>query len=80
VGLPHVTSTVIFMASILTILFIISWFKLWSIYVIINILIGYFVSGSIKNCYVFALTPEIGCNKTAMVLPPVTSAVFLIAN
>jgi hypothetical protein len=27
-----------------------------------------------------ALTPEIDCNRTAMVLPPVTSAVFLIAN
>jgi hypothetical protein len=27
-----------------------------------------------------AFTPEIDCNKTAMVLPPVTSAVFLIAN
>jgi hypothetical protein len=27
-----------------------------------------------------ALTPEIDCNKTAMGLPPVTSAVFLIAN
>jgi hypothetical protein len=27
-----------------------------------------------------ALTPEIGCNKTAMGLPPVTFAVFLIAN
>jgi hypothetical protein len=27
-----------------------------------------------------ALTTEIDCNKTAMGLPPVTSAVFLIAN
>jgi hypothetical protein len=27
-----------------------------------------------------ALTPEIDCNKTAMGLTPVTSAVFLIAN
>jgi hypothetical protein len=27
-----------------------------------------------------ALTPEIDCNQTAMGLPPVTSAVFLIAN
>jgi hypothetical protein len=27
-----------------------------------------------------ALTPEIDCNKMAMGLPPVTSAVFLIAN
>jgi hypothetical protein len=27
-----------------------------------------------------ALTPEIDCNKTAMGLPPVTSAVLLIAN
>jgi hypothetical protein len=27
-----------------------------------------------------ALPPEIDCNKTAMGLPPVTSAVFLIAN
>jgi hypothetical protein len=27
-----------------------------------------------------AITPEIDCNKTAMGLPPVTSAVFLIAN
>jgi hypothetical protein len=27
-----------------------------------------------------ALTPEIDCNKTVMGLPPVTSAVFLIAN
>jgi hypothetical protein len=26
------------------------------------------------------LSPEIDCNKTAMGLPPVTSAVFLIAN
>jgi hypothetical protein len=26
------------------------------------------------------LTPEIDCNKTAMGFPPVTSAVFLIAN
>jgi hypothetical protein len=27
-----------------------------------------------------ALTPEIDCNKTAMGLPPVTSAVFFAAN
>jgi hypothetical protein len=27
-----------------------------------------------------ALTPEIGFNKTTMGLPPVSSAVFLIAN
>jgi hypothetical protein len=27
-----------------------------------------------------ALTPEIDCNNTAMGLPPVTSALFLIAN
>jgi hypothetical protein len=27
-----------------------------------------------------ALTPEIDCDQTAMDLPPVTSAVFLIAN
>jgi hypothetical protein len=27
-----------------------------------------------------ALTPEIDCNKTAMGLPPVTPAAFLIAN
>jgi hypothetical protein len=27
-----------------------------------------------------ALIPEIDCNKTAMGLPPVKSAVFLIAN
>jgi hypothetical protein len=27
-----------------------------------------------------ALTPDIDCNKTAMGLPPVSSAVFLIAN
>jgi hypothetical protein len=27
-----------------------------------------------------ALTPEIDCNKTPMGLPPVTSAVFFIAN
>jgi hypothetical protein len=27
-----------------------------------------------------ALTPEIDCNQTAMGLPPVTSAVYLIAN
>jgi hypothetical protein len=27
-----------------------------------------------------ALTPEIDCNKTTMGLPPVPSAVFLIAN
>jgi hypothetical protein len=27
-----------------------------------------------------ALTSEINCNKTAMGLPPITSAVFLIAN
>jgi hypothetical protein len=27
-----------------------------------------------------ALTPEIDCDKTAMGFPPVTSAVFFIAN
>jgi hypothetical protein len=27
-----------------------------------------------------ALTPDIDCNKTEIGLPPVTSAVFLIAN
>jgi hypothetical protein len=29
---------------------------------------------------IMSLTPEIDCNKTAMGLPPVASAVFLIAN
>jgi hypothetical protein len=29
---------------------------------------------------IIALTPVIDCNETAMDLPPVTSAVFFIAN
>jgi hypothetical protein len=29
---------------------------------------------------VIALTPELDCDQTAMSLPPVTSAVFLIAK
>jgi hypothetical protein len=33
-----------------------------------------------QNKRIAPLTPEIDCNKTVMGLPPVTSAVFLIAN
>jgi hypothetical protein len=39
-----------------------------------------FLHGCRKRRGLMALTPEIGCNKTAMGLPPVTPAVFLIAN
>jgi hypothetical protein len=38
----------------------------------------FFLHGCRKR--LIALTPEIDCNMTAMGLPPVTSAVFLIAN
>jgi hypothetical protein len=34
----------------------------------------------VKGDLRIALTPEMDCNKTAMGLPPVTSAVLLIAN
>jgi hypothetical protein len=38
------------------------------------------VKGDYRTIGLITLTPEIDCNKTTMGLPPVMSAVFLIAN
>jgi hypothetical protein len=43
-------------------------------------LIGY-VPNTLYNIMIYkALTPEIDCEQTAMGLPPVTSAIFLISH